>query len=170
MPKLLHKKQAGLYTARHGVRAFELRHEKPGTRNRSWWLYEVSTPEHEVPRGDRVLDMLIKSIKDGEKALEFILAVYDHVEGLGAVEGDHHAWVLETRLGPLTINPGATHVFMRFTDVERARVELGDKLYNTNHFNPYSGKWNMHWGAGIDNETMLRDFRRQISRVVSSIE
>ena len=48
--------------------------------------------------------------------------------------------------------------------VERAEVELGGPG-NHNGFNPYSGKWNLHWGDGAPKDAMLHEFILRMERV-----
>ncbi|MCK5643384.1 MAG: hypothetical protein KAJ19_21420 [Gammaproteobacteria bacterium] len=163
--KTFRKVGAGHYTARHDGRAFELRRGREGTRRRQWKLREVSTPEHELEHG-RLIDSSIATIAEGDRALGFVLAVDAHLQSLGATEDGPglYVWVLETRLGPLYVDPGARHVFMRFKEVERAEVELGGPG-NHNGFNPYSGKWNLHWGDGAPKDAMLHEFILRMERV-----
>lgn len=161
MSKLFHKAEAGLYHAEHEGRTFELRREPAGTRRR-WRLQETTLYQE---RTDRLISH-VKTAKLGESTLAFVLMVDTHLAGLGATVEGWYYWTLPTKLGPLRINPRDFAVMMRFEDVDRAKVELGDRLGNLNHFNPYSGKWNMHWSCDATNEEMFASFTRQIQRVL----
>ena len=154
------RSQPGVHIATQAGRTYELRHEAAGTRNRQWVLSRIRDD------GTRAsMDVGIATIAVGERALAFILMIEAHLRTLGATEGGHYGWTLETRLGPLEISPYGHSVMMRFDDVDRAKVELGEHLGNLNHFNPYSGKWNMHWSSTATNADMLRSFMAQIGRV-----
>ncbi len=147
--------EAGLHTAQVGARSYELRAVGPAVASSGWTLNELTGGR------TRLIDTCIDTLKEGEKALHFSLDVNEKLEKLGATEEGRRQWLLQTRLGPLNICAGAHHVFMVFDDVELAAVELG----RNDHFNDYSGKWNMHWERGTSNWRMLADFSRQLDRV-----
>ncbi len=152
---LFKRAKAGLHTAQVGDRSFELLKATYDTPNK-WTLNEIA--------GDKtyLIDSLIRTVAEGEKALEFTLSVNEMMEGFGAIEGGRYRWMLQTRLGILNIMPGAHHVFMKFDSVEAAKTELTQH----DHFNTYSGKWNMHWHRGTSNAVMLMDLSCQLNRVL----
>ena len=162
MSQLFRKAEANLYIAEHKGRRFKLHREPADTRNRKWSLREVY---EDAEKHDRLIAH-VKTIKAGERVLSFVLMVDTHLENIGATVGGWYYWTLPTRLGPLLINPRNNAVMMRFKDVDQAKVEFGDRLGNLNHFNPYSGKWNMHWSNSTTNEEMFQSFVQQIQRVL----
>lgn len=152
---LFKRVEAGLHKANVGVRSYELRAVAPAVASSGWALNELTGGE------TRLIGNCIATLKEGEKALRFSLDVNEKMEILGAAEKSRGQWVLQTRLGPLNIRAGADHVFMRFDDVEKAEGAFGPR----EHFNRYSGKWNMRWKRGTSNWRMLLDFSRRLDRV-----
>lgn len=59
---------------------------------------------------------------------------------------DHVGYTLPTAAGELSVtyDRGWGTIFGRFEDVEAAKKLLGTAPYN--RLNPYSGKWNFHFG------------------------
>lgn len=76
--------------------------------------------------------------------------VRDYVIANGGSEGndcaDHVVYTLPTAAGELSVtyDRGWGTIFDRFEDVEAAKKLLGTGPYN--RLNPYSGKWNFHFG------------------------
>ena len=152
---LFKRVKAGLHTAQVGDRSFELCKATYDT------PYKWTLNENTVDK-TYLIDSLIATVAEGERALGFVLSVNEMMEGFGAIEGGRYRWMLQTRLGILNIMPGAHHVFMKFDSVEAAKVGLSRQ----DHFNIYSGKWNMHWNRGTNNAVMLMDLSCQLNRVL----
>lgn len=154
--------KAGLHRATLADGTYELQRELDGRTSyiRKWTLYRTDGIDREC------MDTFIDTIADGEAALDFILRVEAHLQKLGATEGGLYKWTVQTRLGPLHVSPHGDRIMMRFGDIDRAKVELGDRPYNCNHFNPYSGKWNMHWGADSAASLKILSFESQLDRVM----
>ncbi len=154
--------RAGLHRASVPEGTYELQRDLSGKTRyiRQWSLYQTDGAEREC------IDTFIDTIAEGEAALGFILRAEAHLLKLGATEHGFYKWTLQTRLGPLHISPHGDRVMMRFGDIDKAKVELGDRLYNHNGFNPFSGKWNMHWSADMSSAIKMLSFERQIDRVM----
>lgn len=91
---------------------------------------------------------------------DLIAAVTEEVLRLGGRPGDWHTLMLDTLAGPLGITPYPTWIATRFEDVARAReAPLSGAL------NPYSGKWNWHYGDRPQREDLER-FLAELRRLV----
>jgi hypothetical protein len=75
---------------------------------------------------------------------------------------------LQTCVGMLRLSMSEGHslgsVFCRFDEPERAVEFMG-----RNNLNPYSGKWNHHWGKEVDSETALRLFKTDLERLTADV-
>lgn len=113
------------------------------------------------------------------KAQEKLVALVEaYVNTLDAIPGDERLpprWTIETILGPLTViadapiyengkilhsSPHLT-VFGRFEDVKRATQHFGSW-----EVNPYSGKWNHHFGVDTTPEEAFEVWRKRIEAIL----
>jgi len=154
--------KAGLHRATLADGTYELQRDTSSRFKyiRKWTLYRTDGAEREC------VDTFIDTIAEGEETLGFILRVEAHLQKLGATEGGLYKWTVQTRLGPLHVSPHGDRIMMRFGDIDKAKVELGDRLYNHNGFNPFSGKWNMHWSADSAPSLKMLSFEEQLGRVM----
>jgi len=88
---------------------------------------------------------------------DFVSAVTEGVQVLGARQGGWYGWQLDTIGGLLDIKPYEDWVACRFDDVERANEQI-----HFGQLNRYSGKWNWHFMKPTANEVeyLIEQLRR----------
>ena len=158
--------KAGLHRAEVAGEVYELHRDPHGKygHHRQWALHRITGDEHAALD---TLDSSIGTIAEGKNTLEFILRVEAYLRELGATKGGFYKWELQTRLGPLHISPYGNRVMMRFGNVDKAKTELGDRLFNHTGFNRHSGKWNMHWFSDAESaEVQMLSFKNQLDSVM----
>lgn len=92
-----------------------------------------------------------KTKKQQKIEAKFMAAVEERLRELGA--HDNEGWwsfmyplCIETDAGDLVIHVHETWVAMRFADVERAKGHVPHRLMDPRGMNPYTGKYNAHFG------------------------
>jgi len=86
----------------------------------------------------------------------FVEAVTGFFTSLGARPGSFYDFELDTPAGLLNFSVHETWVATRFDDVAQGRAfteSCGSSC------NPYSGKWNFHFGNGLDPKLAIADLR-----------
>lgn len=150
--------KAGLHRAQLPEGSYELRRDPSAkTRfERQWTLFQTNGHEPVC------LDSFIKTVAEGEDALRFIIQVESYLRSSGAARSTYYRWILRTESGDLYISPHGDRIMMRFEDVEAAKKGSAPTRISHTGFNPYSGKWNMHWATGHPAEAKLREFTARI--------
>lgn len=101
-------------------------------------------------------------IQDTEAFRQGIEAILEQAGG-NRTPGRLHEWSVPTKAGPLGITIYDTWVAGRFEDVEAAKKLLGSSP--TGDLNPYSGKWNHHYGSLAGSPDSIDHFRYKLRRV-----
>ena len=90
----------------------------------------------------------------------------------GASQGGvMYQWCMDTQLGELGLSFDEEHgaIFCRFQDVDKACVKLNPNRHCIsplwNRLNPYSGKWNFHFGK-VSAAAAWAEFWREIKPIL----
>ncbi|MDY0170386.1 MAG: hypothetical protein RBS80_27825 [Thermoguttaceae bacterium] len=86
----------------------------------------------------------------------FVEVVTEFFTRLGARPGSFYDYALDTPAGMLHLSVYDTWVATRFDDVAMGRAFTASCGSSCN---PYSGKWNFHFGSGLDPELVVADLR-----------
>ncbi|WOB06512.1 hypothetical protein [Piscinibacter gummiphilus] len=73
---------------------------------------------------------------------------------------------LDTRIGPLLLNPLDGWLAARFDDIQRAAALLNPGGNWTSRLNPHSGKWNFHFDDTVTPEIAVEFIERNIRQVL----
>ena len=89
-------------------------------------------------------------------------------KGAEPTQNGLYQFQLQTCVGLLRLSMSEGHslasVFCRFDEPERAVEVIG-----RHQMNPYSGKWNHHWGKEDDPEIALRLFKADLERLTANV-
>lgn len=93
----------------------------------------------------------------------FKQSVADYLASKGATTSRFYAFEIETKAGTLFVSPYEDWIACRFENVEEAKRLLG----HSTRLNPYSGKWNFHYGhEAIATPFPLNDFATHLEKLL----